>query len=448
MFENVRRRLKPRRSSQLNNILILRYATTTTNAKCAWSSSPTATLGTDNGGIIRLRRAMNENMRTHPNNAARNEAALASPLRFRMRVITSVVLAIGFLAFCVEMRGTTPLIQDSIAYQISPAEVTDIFFLNSSSIGWMAVADHSRNKSFLLKTVDGGRTWSHRKAPKGIIRLFFLNSARGWALGSTEDGSTAQPIFSVLRTSDGGDSWTSSGPIRAGDNIAVIDIGFFNETHGWLVGIGPPFGSALVLETTDGGKSFQEIRDLPESVGGTDWISVGEKMGVWIYGPGTVLHSFDEGKTWQTPIDLKKLGTSKAALDITSAYFSGSGRGWLAGQDPEAMILGTEDFGRGWRLPFKSQEAGDFWGISFWDDQHGCSSSVYPELLFCTTDGGLTWQSRNVLPQATGEQAKFFKKLIMLKSGRGWALRGGGFLYETTDEGRSWKEMNLVKHLR
>lgn len=364
-----------------------------------------------------------------------------------MRVIASVVLAIGFLACCVEMLGTTPLIQDSIGYQISLAEVTDIFFLNSSSIGWMAVADHSRNKSFLLKTVDGGRTWSHRKAPKGIIRLFFLNSARGWALGSTEDGSTAKPNFYILGTTDGGNTWASPRAIDAAGDGAMTDIGFVNDTHGWLIGTGD-FGSALVLQTTDAGKSFHVIRDLPESVGGTDWISVGEKMGVWIYGPGTVLHSFDEGKTWQTPIDLKKLGTSKAAFDITSAYFSESGRGWLAGQDPEAIILGIEDFGRVWKVSLRTEEAGNFWGISFWDDQHGCSSSFEPVLLFCTADGGLTWQSRNVLPQAIDEQATFFRKLLMLKSGRGWALRGGGFLYETTDEGQSWKEMNLIKRLR
>jgi photosystem II stability/assembly factor-like uncharacterized protein len=70
-------------------------------------------------------------------------------------------------------------------------------------------------------------------------------------------------------------------------------------------------------------------------------------------------------------------------------------------------------------------------------------------LLFCTEDGGLTWKSADVLPPRSKEdQAEFFKSLIILKSKKGWALRGGGYLYETTDGGKSWHDLDILNEMK
>ena len=361
------------------------------------------------------------------------------------RLIAS--LAIAFLVSCIAGGVSARSIQGNYGYSISTHQVIDVFFLNST-YGWMIVEDHSRNQSFLVKTADGGKSWSERKAPNGIIRLNFLNARIGWALvESVADGGKGKSTFYLARTTDGGDSWISSGPVVEAAEGVLTDVAFIDEKHGWVVGSGP-FGSGLVLETIDGGKSLHKLPDLAECTNGPRGILAGEKQGIWIYGLGSVLHSSDNGKTWKDSVDLQKLGTNAEAFDISSAYFWNNGKGLLAGQDPDAIILGTEDFGQHWKVALRTKEAGNFEGMWFWDEKHGCSTSIYPVLLFCTDDGGLAWKSRDVLPHATGEQARFFMKLVMLKSGRGWALRAGGYLYQTTDSGQSWHDLDILKELK
>ena len=353
-------------------------------------------------------------------------------------------VAVAFFVAWITTSVSAQQMQDDYGYSISTHQAIDVFFLDSTH-GWMFVQDHSRNQSFLLKTVDGGKIWSKRQGLRGAIRLRFLSPRTGWALvESVGDGGKGKSTFSLARTSDGGGGWISSGPIVDSAEGVLKDVAFVNEKHGWLVGWGP-YGSGLVLETIDGGKSFHKIPDLPKSIKACDGIWA-EKEGIWIYGRGAVLHSLDQGKTWQESVDLPKLGTNIDAFDISSAYFWNNGKGWLAGQDPDAIILGTEDFGH-WKVALRTKEAGNFQGMWFWDEKHGCSASIYPVLLFCTDDGGLTWKGRDVLPQATGEQARFFMRLIMLKSGRGWALRAGGYLYQTTDGGQSWHDLDIIEKL-
>jgi photosystem II stability/assembly factor-like uncharacterized protein len=85
----------------------------------------------------------------------------------------------------------------------------------------------------------------------------------------------------------------------------------------------------------------------------------------------------------------------------------------------------------------EDEEIGNFSSVWFWDDNHGCAVG-YPTFMACTQDGGAKWVTRNVLPTAKGNQSEFFSKLVLLKSGRGWLLRAGGFLYSTVDGGQTW----------
>jgi photosystem II stability/assembly factor-like uncharacterized protein len=354
-------------------------------------------------------------------------------------------LAIALLISCVVGSVSAQQMQDDYGYSISTHQVSDMFFLDST-YGWMIIEDHSQNQSFLLKTADGGKMWSKRQGLKGTIRLNFLSPRTGWALvESVADGAKGKSTFSLARTSDGGGGWISTGPIVEAADGVLTDVAFVNEKHGWLVG-SAPYGSGLVLETSDGGKSFRKLPNLSKFMKACNGIRA-EKEGIWIYGLGSVLHSSDEGKTWQESVDLPKLGTNADAFDISSAYFWNNGKGLLAGQDPDAIILETEDFGQHWKVALRTEEAGNFRGMWFWDVEHGCSTSFYPTLLFCTDDGGLTWKSKDVLPQASDEQAQFFTRLIMLKSGRGWARRAGGYLYQTTDGGQSWRDLDILKEL-
>ncbi len=306
----------------------------------------------------------------------------------------------------------------------------------------MVVQNRARHESFLLKTNDGGKNWRKQAAPNGISRLYFLSVDLGWALRSTD--APYDSHLDLLRTSDGGRTWDSKAIFSNSENEgALLDLAFINDKLGWAVGVGPR-GSCLILETSDGGRTVHERLDIDKRSPHCIGILADKTAGIWIYGRGSVLHSIDEGKTWEKSVDLRQLGTNAEEFNVSSAYFRGSERGWLAGQDSDAMILRTEDSGRHWSVSLKPQQVGNFSNISFWDDRHGCALSFYPVLLFCTDDSGITWKSREVLPPTREGQAQFFTKLVILKSGRGWAVRAGGYLVETSDGGLSWHEKDAL----
>ncbi|MFN8546981.1 MAG: YCF48-related protein [Candidatus Eisenbacteria bacterium] len=104
----------------------------------------------------------------------------------------------------------------------------------------------SQSKPVILRTTDGGTTWSTRylgtQAGAYCWKIYFVDALTGYASVYSTSSAT------VLRTKDGGLSWSAV-------NVPGIDelegIGFVTETHGWVDGWG---GSA---ESTDGGVTWQ-----------------------------------------------------------------------------------------------------------------------------------------------------------------------------------------------
>jgi photosystem II stability/assembly factor-like uncharacterized protein len=68
------------------------------------------------------------------------------------------------------------------------------------------------------------------------------------------------------------------------------------------------------------------------------------------------------------------------------------------------------------------------------------------------SDGGATWEDRNVLPESHSTSCSVgtvFQQVFFVDNGmRGWVVAGGGFLYQTEDAGNSWQELDLIDALR
>jgi photosystem II stability/assembly factor-like uncharacterized protein len=334
-------------------------------------------------------------------------------------------------------------IQDSYGPIVSDHAVSDIFFLDALR-GAMIVEDHTAQKSFLFTTRDGGESWTKRDAPNGITRLFFYNADLAWAL-RREKKSPSDEFPYLLRTTDGGKNWHSTPLNRDGEpESAPLDLAFVDPQSGWIVG-GGDGGSCLVQRTSDGGKTVHPLPSPSTLIDRCKGVLAGRNAEVWIYG-ASILHSSNKGQSWERAIDLEQMGMHRMLFDISSATFLSSGPGLFVGQDEDAIILRTDDLGRHWSAALKSEAVGNFSAISFLDDRQGCAVSFYPVLLFCTDDAGLTWKTRGVLPPTSKANADFFAKLLMLKSGRGWAVRGGGDLYETSDGGHTWRSRDPLEH--
>lgn len=106
----------------------------------------------------------------------------------------------------------------------------------------------SDGRSAAWTTQDGGQSWSPAAVNFGsaagrVQRIVFAAPAQAWMLVQ-DKGSTPW----LLRSSDGGRSWTAPQAMPAG----VADLAFGDDRHGWAVG-----EAGTIWATRDGGQSWQ-----------------------------------------------------------------------------------------------------------------------------------------------------------------------------------------------
>jgi photosystem II stability/assembly factor-like uncharacterized protein len=186
--------------------------------------------------------------------------------------------------------------------------------------------------------------------------LTWASPARGWALGTaTCDG---QPCTSVIRTSDGGRTWSSAGvvdaPIAPPGEPGLTDLDFADARHGWA------YGPSL-QRTADGGHSWSPA---PLPGGGQQVIALVAEAGVvyMVVSPcelGQPPYECTNPPTlWRAPAAAAAAGRSGAwrrvdvALPVgASAILAAHGRaayvvGQLPPPTPDAFYATTD--GRTW----------------------------------------------------------------------------------------------------
>lgn len=118
----------------------------------------------------------------------------------------------------------------------------------SADIGY-AVGDNG----LLLKTIDAGATWVTKSIPgsagtRNFSSVFFTSDQVGYIVGGNMLTDT---IRTILKTVNGGDSWTI-----LFDSISPVlnDVFFINANEGYIVGY-----KGTVLHTADAGNTWQDI---------------------------------------------------------------------------------------------------------------------------------------------------------------------------------------------
>ena len=122
----------------------------------------------------------------------------------------------------------------------------------------------SKIKPVVLHTTDSGETWTNRLAgmesqfPLGEWgwKIFFLNPRVGFvSLENFCEGA-------ILKTTDGGVTWTRLPINDVNENANLEGIGFVDENRGWVGGWGTtafPNPNGLSSETADGGQTWTSI---------------------------------------------------------------------------------------------------------------------------------------------------------------------------------------------
>lgn len=235
----------------------------------------------------------------------------------------------------------------------------------------------------VYRTADGGATWTavpaaaleaRRTTPfkkvraqsgpaflelsETIVSIVFFDEKNGLAAGDVPGDDLDARRRLLLRTADGGATWTEVAASGPETDLALNDLGFASATEGWAAG-----GNVVtreedvLLHTADGGRTWERRRtgaaQFHRAVHFAD-PRTGWVVGLTIdpvdesFGPSRILATTDGGQTW-TP----QLTSDRSFFDVT---FVDARTGWAVGD--RAAVFATTDGGATWTQQTQFSAAG------------------------------------------------------------------------------------------
>lgn len=251
------------------------------------------------------------------------------------------------------------------------------------------------NSRALLYTSDGGDTWENihsftKDCNPNMIS--FISRDTGWVLTGQKESTKAL----ILKTSNGGRTWTTlDGGISQLEAYSAVYMRFFDSASGFL--ISEKADSTYFYRTQDGGRTWQ-VTELKSEKGNMNQFSfISGKQG-WetsasVGDKAVSLNKMKDGLTWEL---LKQIGMNTHSYGID---FISEDKGWMLIEEPAyssgslKKLMITTDGGQTWSSHlFPNKFELDTLGshpMQFTDDRHGWILTRYG--LLKTEDGGKTW---------------------------------------------------------
>lgn len=270
----------------------------------------------------------------------------------------------------------------------------------------------------------------------------------------------------------------STTPTRSGASGPLDSVHMINEAQGWGI------ANQSVLRTNDGGKSWSNVTPAGiETIVSTipaEGLGSYELKGAfldtqiaWIAAPGldriTLFRTSDGGRTWQATELVVSTPQQVYPIDIISLTYLNAQIGWLlrstgasTGHE-DVELYQTQNSGATWRLIAKAQQtasgelgtittSGQKTGVGFRDPTNGwltgysMGNAIY---VYRTKDGGLTWDQQQLpMPDgytAEGGSARSYPPIFFDDQNGLMPIYLGGstpginlFFYITTDGGDRW----------
>ena len=279
----------------------------------------------------------------------------------------------------------------------------------------------------VLRSADGGGTWTRSPTPTAdiLFAVSFADSQSGWAVG-------AHGV--ILRSTDGGATWEQQ-VASVADEISgarpfdgpLFGVAAVSADEAWAVG-----DLGTVLHTTDG-RQWQQVvldpsvyadEDIPERI--LNGVAFTDPQHGWIAGEfGTLLRTSDGGRTWVAKRELVGVIPDIYLFDIAADH---DGTAVTAGVG--GVLVGTRDFGATWSALETRTTVGLF-GTA-WHQGRGIAVGDRGVIVM-SQDGGRTW--------AKPQHPYLFNWLrgVTLSNGRAYAVGERGLVLRSRDGGTSWE---------
>lgn len=234
-----------------------------------------------------------------------------------------------------------------------------------------------------VNVAQSGWSWGSPTPQGNTLGSIDFVQGRGYAAG---DAGT------VLRTDDGGQTWTGLATGTSADltRLQVLD----PETLMVLGG-----GGCVLRRSDDAGATFRKVFIIVEQncAGQIDAFNfVDRQTGYLLIRGGNVYRTTDGGQTFsrQTAIPGTDSSNNPSGNHAVDVAFTGPGTGIVFVQPPNngpSIAFSTTDAGNSWK-PVEGIDPGVVRRVWFFDAQNGFA--VGPNTLLATTDGGKTWHAK------------------------------------------------------
>lgn len=204
---------------------------------------------------------------------------------------------------------------DNMLPELSPSAICGLSVV-SESVVYGSGTNYPDRPPRMVKTIDGGATWTAWEMSEYatlLIDNYFIDENRGWVVGGKADPSIPNPsrdnvIPVVLYTEDGGKTWVN----RVVDISSSFPLGewgwkiqFLNDRVGFVSL--ENFSQGAILKTTDGGQTWTRLRiNDPQENTNLEGIGFIDENKGWVGGWGDAdfeggfsSSTEDGGQNWQ-----------------------------------------------------------------------------------------------------------------------------------------------------
>ena len=290
-----------------------------------------------------------------------------------------------------------------------------------------------RDSAFV--TGDNGASWKAKPSPS-IAGMHFVGPDTGFAY--TDENR-------VLKTEDGGATWTELYINPVTYTFQFKNIYFSDEKTGWIFGAdyfpGEHGEFGCVLKTTDGGKEWKDMGLFPGSTSNPLSACFFDDRNAWA-GFGQYLYHTEDGGVHWSPNDL-----SHYQYGLLKVLFATPDTGFVLGNwDNTGVILRSTDHGLNWSPLSKNCTTTPLVSVCFADTTTGYAGGRY-NLIVKTTDGGRSWQKKTW--DDTFHYDDIAASMSFIDGKSGWIMTNRGYtdttsIFGTADGGDHWEERKVA----
>jgi photosystem II stability/assembly factor-like uncharacterized protein len=207
----------------------------------------------------------------------------------------------------------------------------------------IAFSDSIDGRLVILRTIDGGATWS-RIPPDGLPPALdnegaFAASGTNVAMFGKQHvwiGTGAAARSRVLRSTDAGKTWAvADTPLAAGPSTGIFSIAFRDANHGIVVGGDYSKEKEAVDNaaiTSDGGRTWKLVTGLTGFRSVVAFLGRSRGANIWMaVGPSGADISTDDGKTWRevSSLGFDTIGVARGGDRTPPTVFGAGANGRL-----------------------------------------------------------------------------------------------------------------------